>query len=188
LSHAYEVLTDAKKRKIYDEYGEEGLEAGASGPGGASFDFADLLNNARRPQGPRKAKPVLHLLEVTLADIYAGVKKKMKINRDRICKECKGKGGKDESVTECTTCGGAGRVAKVMRMGFMVTQTIAPCDDCRGKGKIIKEKCTNCHAKCVLEDIKILEIDVEKGVPEGHRYTFAGEGDEYVSCFQCDHL
>jgi len=177
LAHAYEVLTDANKRKIYDQYGEEGLD-GSIPTGGAGFDFEDLLRQ-KRDMGPKKAKSVLHLLEVPLSDIYTGIKKQMKVTRDRVCAECKGKGGNEDSITTCTTCGGSGRVAKVIRMGFMVTQSISHCDDCRGKGKIIKDKCKKCLGKCVIEETKILEVDVEKGTPECHRFTFAGEADEY---------
>ncbi len=172
------MLTDAKKRKIYDQYGEEGLENGGPPPTGTSFE--DILGGMRGQRGPRKGKSVLQLLEISLKDIYTGTKKKMKVTRDRICKECEGKGGVGDSVTECKACNGAGRVAKVVRMGMMITQTIQPCSECRGRGKIIKDKCTKCGAKGVLEDVKILEIDVEKGTPEGHRYVFAGEADEYV--------
>ncbi len=171
-------MTDANKRKIYDQYGEEGLEGNVP-PGAGGFGFEDLLRNARRDQGPRKAKSVLHLLEVPLSDIYAGAKKKMKVTRDRVCQECKGKGGKEDSITECATCGGAGRVAKVVRMGFMVTQTITHCEDCRGKGRVIKDKCKKCNGKCVIEEVKIIDVEVDKGTPEGHRFVFAGEADEY---------
>ena len=171
-------MTDAEKRKIYDQFGEEGLDGNIpSGAGG--FGFNEIFKNMKREQGPRKSKSVLHLLEVSLADIYAGAKKKMKVTRDRVCQECKGKGGKEDSITQCATCGGAGRVAKVVSMGFMMTQTITHCDDCRGKGKVIKDKCKKCNAKCVMEDVKIIDIDLEKGTPEGHRYVFAGEADEY---------
>jgi len=173
-------LTDPQKKKIYDEYGEEGLEGGVPGQGGSSFDFNDLLSGMRQ-RGPRKAKSVLHLLEVSLADIYLGAKKIMKINRERNCKECAGKGGKEDSIIQCKTCGGAGRVAKLIRMGFMTTQTVTACDECKGRGKVIKDKCKVCKGKCVVEDVKVIEIDLEKGTPEGHRYTFAGEADEYVS-------
>lgn len=132
-------------------------------------------------QGPRKAKSALQPLEISLNDAYCGAKKKMKITRERVCKECGGKGGKEDSITQCAKCGGAGRVAKVVRMGNMVSQTISGCDECRGRGKVIKDKCKNCKGKGVVQDIKIIDIDVEKGTPEGHRYVFAGEADEYVS-------
>ena len=178
------MLTDAEKKKIYDQYGEEGLESGGPGAGGSSFDLFDLLNGggARRqgPPGRRKAKSALQVLELSLAEVYAGTKKKMKVTRDRVCTECKGKGGKEESITECSKCKGAGRVAKVVQMGFMVSQTISACDECRGRGKVIKDKCPKCKGKAIVEDVKVLEITVDKGTPEGHRFVFSGEADEYV--------
>lgn len=106
----------------------------------------------------------------------------MKVTRDRVCKDCEGKGGKEESIAQCTKCGGAGRIAKMVKMGFMVSQTISPCDECRGRGKVIKDKCKSCKGHGVKEEVKILDIEVEKGTPEGHRYVFAGEADEYVTC------
>jgi len=153
------------------------------GNGGPDVDLSDLLNGGRRPQGPRKAKALLQLLEVSLADIYTGTKKKMKVNRDRLCADCGGKGGKEESIKQCTVCGGVGRVAKVIRMGMMISQTITHCDACGGKGKMITDPCKTCKSKGIREDIKILDIEVDKGTPEGHRYTFAGEGDEFVLPF-----
>ena len=126
------------------------------------FDF--LGRRGQGHQGPRKAKSVLQLLELSLKDIYNGIKKKMKVTRDRVCKECEGKGGKEDSITQCGSCGGSGRVAKVVKMGFMVSQTITTCEECRGKGKIIKDKCKLCKGKGVVEDVKVLDIDVEKGV------------------------
>ena len=74
-----------------------------------------------------------------------------------------------------------GRVAKMVRMGFMVTQMIAPCDECQGRGKTIKDKCKNCKGRCVVEEEKVLELNIEKGTPEGHRFVFKGDADEYVS-------
>jgi DnaJ family protein A protein 2 len=168
-------LTDEKKRKIYDQRGEEGLD-GPLGPGNSPFD----IFHEREAPGPRKAKSVLQVIEVTLSEVYCGAKKKMTITRNRICKECNGLGGKEGSVSECKRCGGAGRRAKVIQMGMMISQTISVCDECRGRGKVIKDKCVKCKGKGVVEDTKILDIVVEKGTPDGHRFKFEGEADEYV--------
>lgn len=148
-------------------------------------DLFRMFSEGGRPGGgaerKRKAKSVLHLLEVSLADVYKGVQKKMKFTRDRICKDCDGKGGKGDSITECQRCGGHGKVIQTISRGFMMTQTIAPCDACRGRGKIIKDKCKKCGGATVNSEVKVQDVDVEKGTPDGHRYTFKGEADEYVS-------
>lgn len=147
------------------------------------------------PPPKRKAKSVLHLLEVSLADVlvsayfkiksqvYKGCHKKMKISRDRVCKECEGRGGKGDSVIQCTKCNGMGKVIKTVSSGFMMTQTIAHCDSCRGRGKIIKDKCKKCSGNGVVTDVKIQDIELEKGTPDGHRYVFKGEADEYVGFY-----
>lgn len=174
----YEVLTDQSKRKIYDEYGEEGLEGGIPD---SNNPFEFLFKHGRAPQGPRKTKSILQLVELTLADVYTGIKKKIKVVRNRICAQCGGKGGSEESIAECTACSGTGRVAKVVKMGFMISQTISACEECGGRGKTIKDKCKKCHGKTVVEEAKTLELDIDKGTPEGHRFVFNGESDEYVS-------
>lgn len=178
------MLTDPEKKKIYDQYGEEGLEGGPNGPGGPGVDpFGGMFGFSRGSGGERKrkAKNALHVLEVSLADIYKGCQKKMKITRDRICKDCDGKGGKGDSVTECTRCGGMGRVMQTLSRGFMITQSIVACDVCRGRGKIIKDKCKKCNGDTVNSEVKVQDVDVEKGTPDGHRYVFKGEADEFVS-------
>lgn len=173
-------MTDANKRKIYDEYGEEGLEGGVPGPGGDPFEF--LFKNAGRgPRGPKKGKSILQLIEVSLGDIYNSTKKKLKVTRTRLCKECNGKGGKEDSITECTACSGTGHIAKVVKMGFMMSQSISPCNECRGRGRVIKDKCKACKGKTVVEEEKVLELDITKGTPEGHRFVFKGDADEYVT-------
>lgn len=146
------------------------------------MDLSDLLFGGRRgPQGPRKGKSVLQLIEISLAEAYNGATKKMKVTRSRLCKECKGKGGKEDSIAECKACSGTGRVARLVRMGFMTTQTITQCEECRGRGKIITDKCKVCSARMVVEEEKVLELDIMKGTPEGHRFVFKGDADEYVS-------
>jgi len=105
----------------------------------------------------------------------------MKITRNRICKECNGKGGKEETITKCSACSGTGRVAKVIQMGNMISQTIKACDECRGRGKTIEEKCKECNGRTVVEEQKTIELDIVKGTPDGHRFTFNRESDEYVT-------
>ena len=68
----------------------------------------------------------------------------------------------------------------MQRMGPMVMQTQGHCDECRGKGQIIdpKHKCKKCKGGKVLKERKVIEVQVDKGCPNKHRYTFHGEADE----------
>jgi DnaJ homolog subfamily A member 2 len=120
LQNAHEVLTDEKKRSIYDKYGEEGLKEGGGGGGGGMDDILNMFmggGGQRREQGPKKMKPFKHPLKVTLEDVYNGKKTKIAVNRERICKHCEGKGGKDGAVRKCTACQGRGMVTKMQQLG-----------------------------------------------------------------------
>ncbi len=113
ISNAYEVLSDKDKRDLYDKVGEEGLKEGAGGRGGGMDDILSQMfgmggRGQGGPSGPKKGKPVMHPLKVTLEEIYSGKPTKIAVNRERICGKCEGKGGKDGAVQKCGTCKGRG--------------------------------------------------------------------------------
>lgn len=121
-------------------------------------------------------------LKVSLEEIYKGKSTKIKVNRERICGKCDGKGGKDGAVAKCPTCKGRGMVTKMQMLGpGMYSQSSGPCDDCRGKGEVIDEKfkCKTCNGKKVCKETKVLEAEIDKGSPNGCQYTFHGEADEF---------
>lgn len=78
ISNAYEILSDKDKRDLYDKVGEEGLKEGAGGRGGGGMDdiLSQMFGMGGRgqggPSGPKKGKPVMHPLKVTLEEIYSG--------------------------------------------------------------------------------------------------------------------
>lgn len=181
MSAAAEVLTDADKRKVYDRHGVEGINKGmGSEPEGQ--DIFDLLNGRRGGgnSGPqvKKCDDAAFQLKVSLDEVYNGKTTKIAIQRDRNCVDCGGKGG--SKVQVCGECKGKGIVIKMQRMGPMVMQSQGYCDDCGGKGEIINPKfiCVTCRGNKVIKERKVIEIQVDKGVPNNHKYTFMGEADE----------
>jgi DnaJ family protein A protein 2 len=185
ISTAYEVLSDPEKRDLYDKYGEEGVNQGGGGGGGMSdlFEmFGGMGGGRQQKAGPKKGKPVLHQVKATLEDLYNGKTSKLAVNRDRICSVCNGLGGKAGAVTTCTGCKGKGMRTVMQMLGpGMYTQRTAPCDECNGKGEIVdpKNKCKECDGKKVLKEKKILEVQVDKGAPNGEKYVMHGEADEF---------
>ena len=183
MQNAYEILSDPKKRDIYDKYGEEGLKKGMSDDFG--FDPFDLFNfgpfsNHSRSNVKKKCKSKLVEMHITLENAYNGGKKEIVYDRRIICTKCKGTGSANpDAKTICSKCNGTGTRLIVQRHGPMIMQTQTTCDECNGEGKIIKDKCKECKGKMVKNIKKKIVIEIDKGVPDGHRYTKSGEGDEY---------
>ena len=177
---AYDTLSDENKRKVYDEYGEEGLKEGMTGE--EPTDIFDILSGGRGKRNvKRKTKSVLQAMEVSLEDIFMGKEKYLEIKRYRICKKCKGNGSKDPNAnTKCPGCNGKRVKLVVQRMGNTILQSQQTCPDCRGEGYIIKneDKCPTCKGQKVNQESKTLKILLDKGAPDGKRYTFEGESDE----------
>ena len=176
---AYDTLSDENKRKVYDEYGEEGLKEGMTGE--EPTDIFDLFTRGGKKNVKRKTKSVLQAMEVSLEDIFMGKEKYLEIKRYRICKKCKGNGSKDPNAnTKCPGCNGKRVKLVVQRMGNTILQSQQTCPDCRGEGYIIKneDKCPTCKGQKVNQESKTLKILLDKGAPDGKRYTFEGESDE----------
>ncbi|KAG0075586.1 Type I HSP40 co-chaperone [Podila epicladia] len=133
-----------------------------------------------RPSGPRRGKDVAHGLKVTLEDLYKGKTTKLALQKNVICEKCEGKGGKDGAVKTCNTCHGQGYRVMLRQMGPMMQQIQQPCGDCRGEGEIInaKDKCKFCNARKVTQVRKVLEVHIDRGMKDGRKIVFNGEGDQ----------
>ncbi|KAK3094989.1 hypothetical protein FSP39_008792 [Pinctada imbricata] len=184
ISHAYETLSDPKKREIYDKGGEEAIKGGGSNTEFHNpFDIFNMFfgTGGSRKQSSRKVKSVVHQLSVSLEDLYNGTTRKLAVKKNVICSKCDGKGGKQGAVEKCTTCKGTGVQVHIRRLGpGMVQQMQAVCSDCRGEGERIdpKLRCKTCEGKKVLQERKILEVHIDKGMKDGENIKFHGEGDQ----------
>lgn len=183
ITKAYEILSDPKKRELYNKYGEKGVEQGGGGPGG--MDAGDIFSSffggggggGRR--GPQKGKDVLFRLKVSLDDLFNGASKKLRLTKQVICKSCNGKGG--VGVKPCATCKGRGVRVVIRQLGpGMIQQMQVACDECNGEGEIIPpgKRCKECKGEKTLKVKKTLEVHVEKGMRHGQKVVFRGESDE----------
>ena len=126
-------------------------------------------------------KGKLRDIQVSLEDVYEGKMIDLKHTRKRCCAECDGKGGKNANT--CGTCKGRKMVQKLVMLGpGMYSQQTGPCTDCRGEGVKMDEKdrCKKCKGVRVVDQEKVVDVPLEKGVPDEHDYTFYGESDEMV--------
>ena len=185
LSGAAEILMDEEKRKIYDEYGLEGLEEGGGGGGGGGMD--DILRQfmggggGRRSRGPQKGEDIVHPIKASLEDLYNGKTTRLAINRNKKCGECEGRGGKVGCEKECSDCNGRGVRVQLRQVGpGMVQQMQSACPTCKQTGKVMNEadKCKTCKGKKTIKDRKVLEVVIEKGMKNGQKIKFRGEADE----------
>lgn len=185
ISQAYEVLSDAKKREIYDKGGEQALKEGGGGEGGFSspMDIFDMFfgGGGRRGRKENKGKDVIHQLGVSLEDLYNGTTRKLALQKNVICDKCEGKGGKAGAVIKCTTCKGTGSQVILNQLGAGMYQQIhTQCRECDGQGEKInpKDMCKNCQGRKIVQERKILEVHIDKGMEDGQKITFMGEGDQ----------
>jgi len=196
ISEAYGVLSDSKKRSMYDQYGHAGIDQhytsddifrgadfssifGESGlgdifsqffGGGAGFD----IFGGGRSRGPQRGRDIQYEVDITLNEAYAGVRKKIKIPRNEHCAECDGSGAKSsQSMKKCDTCGGRGQV--VMSSGFFSMQQT--CSACGGRGQMITEYCPKCQGKGINRVTRTIDVNIPPGVDNSSRLRVGGEGE-----------
>ncbi|XP_048829299.1 dnaJ homolog subfamily A member 4 [Brienomyrus brachyistius] len=184
ISQAYEVLSDPKKRELYDQGGEQAIkEGGMSGSGFSSpMDIFNMFfGGGGRMQRERKGKNVVHQLSVTLEEMYNGSTRKLGLQKNVICEKCDGYGGKKGTLEKCSNCKGRGVQIQVQQIGpGMIQQIQSMCPDCQGQGERFnsKDRCKNCNGQKVERKKKLLEVHIDKGMKDGQKITFYGEGDQ----------
>ena len=193
ISHAYEILSNAEKRQVYDNYGEAGLN-GEGGSGGMNAEdlFAQFFGGGffggggagGRSRGPRRTEDMSFSLQVTLEELYKGKTAKIAVQRKVICSKCSGRGGKEGAVKTCGSCQGRGIKTVLRQMGPLVQQMQQTCPECEGEGEIIRaaDRCVGCNGRKTLNEKKVHEIHVEAGMKNGHKIRLSGEADQSPGC------
>jgi molecular chaperone DnaJ len=201
LSEAYEILGDAQKRQLYDQYGHAGLKS-AFGPGGFDFSrdfthvadlqdiFGDLFGGdaggifdeffgrmAGRRGGSSRAARGADLrfdLEIDFEESLFGVEREITLPISEECSICAGSGSEPGHRKEtCRHCGGHGVV--IMASGFFRVQQ--DCPSCAGRGEIVTHPCRQCGGSGMMKVRKQVKLTIPAGVETGSRLRLAGKGE-----------
>ncbi len=198
LSEAYEVLIDSGKRRLYDQYGHEGVSR-QFGPGGFDFrrdfthaeDLSDVFGDVLRGFGgggglfdllfgdgvsrrPATGGNIRIAMQLSLEEIAESVTKEVSFQRWEACPRCSGRGGTGEVA--CRGCSGTGRVRHRVSSLFGQVVQVAPCPDCGGAGSSFKERCPDCDATGRVRKSRTLKVRIPAGVSSGNYLTLEGEG------------
>ena len=189
LQEAYGVLSDAKKRALYDRFGHEAVSgagaAGGPGPGFSDFGpgfedalggiFGDLFGRgaAGRGGGAERGADMQLGIELDLEEAVFGVTREVSFEAPAVCGACGGAGHPPDRQPEpCGSCGGTGEV--MMRQGFFTLRQT--CPKCRGRGRVVRVPCAECHGAGRVSRQRTLRVTIPPGVDRGDRVRLAGEG------------
>lgn len=189
---AYAVLSDANKRRQYDQFGHSAFDqmggAGASGFDFSDFDFSDIFGDifgsgfgfgGRSSNRSRRGNDTLVRIDLTFEEAVFGCKKDVKIDTMVECDSCNGKGGNGEKT--CQTCHGSGQVTSEQRTIFGSFATRSTCQTCHGKGVTYDTKCSKCHGEGRIRENKTVEVKIPAGVDTGNKLRLNGKGEAGVN-------
>ncbi len=196
-AEAYDVLSNPEKKARYDQFGMAGME-GAYGQGGMNMNdifsnlgdlFGDLFGGGFRTGftgfggGGGAARRVLRgsnlriKVKLTLEEIERGCEKKIKVSKYVPCKTCNGSGARDGKTETCPHCHGTGVVVETKRTMLGMMQTQSACPQCGGEGRIVKDKCHDCHGDGIVKSDEIITINIPAGVQDGMQLAMQGQGN-----------
>ncbi|MDY3859689.1 MAG: molecular chaperone DnaJ [Candidatus Limivicinus sp.] len=194
-NEAYEVLSDAEKRKKYDQFGHAAFDPNAGfGGGGAGFggfggfgDLGDIFGDifgfgggsARsNPNAPRRGESLNATVNISFEEAAFGCRKEVTVGRVEQCPDCKGTGCAPGTTPEiCPDCNGTGSVRTNQRTPFGMVQSSSPCSKCRGTGKIIHQPCKTCRGMGKIRRQHKLSVDIPAGIDDGQTFAVSGAGN-----------
>ncbi|KAG6782062.1 hypothetical protein POTOM_011450 [Populus tomentosa] len=197
ISSAYEVLSDDKKRALYDQYGEAGVKSTVGGPSSAyttnPFDLFETFFGpsmggfpgmeqtgfkTRRRSTVTKGEDIRYDISLEFSEAIFGAEKEFELSHLETCEICAGTGAKMGSKMRiCSTCGGRGQVMRTEQTPFGLFSQVSVCPNCGGDGEVISEYCRKCSGEGRVRVKKNIKVKVPPGVGAGSILRVAGEGD-----------
>ncbi len=193
LNEAYDALKDPEKRAAYDRFGHAAFEQGGGGGGGFQGNpfggggggfadiFEEMFGGAAGRGGQRGGRPngrgsdLRTVVEVSLEEAFAGVRKTIRVPTSVACESCSGSGaeGGTANASTCGTCQGQGKVRQ--QQGFFLIERT--CPTCGGAGRTIKNPCKVCQGAGRVQRERTLNVQGPAGVEDGTRIRLTGEGE-----------
>ena len=195
-AEAYDVLSNPEKKARYDQFGHAGMGAGGFGGHAGEWSMDDIFSHfgdifegmgfggfsgfggRGRGRSMVRGSDIRIRAKLTLKEINNGVEKKIKINKQVACSDCKGTGAKDGTAFQtCSVCKGSGMVIHVMNTMLGRMQSSSPCNACRGAGKTITTSCATCHGDGVVSKPEEVSFRIPPGVMNGIQLSVSGKGN-----------
>jgi molecular chaperone DnaJ len=200
ISEAYNVLSDEKRRKEYDEArslfgGGVRMPGQGGGQGGFGFDLGDIFGNQPNSTGgrlgdllggvfgnrggtgtqarPRRGADIETDTSLTFGDAIDGVTVSLRLAGEGPCGSCAGTGAKAGTVPRvCPTCEGTGAASRNLG-GFALSE---PCKTCRGRGLVVDDPCPVCSGSGRAMSTRTIQARIPAGVGDGQRIKLKGKG------------